>query len=124
MLTWTGVLTFVFPFIYQPGRWGAPGGVAWAWSNRDQPLEVSPWVERAVRAHQNFVENLGLFVILVLVAHVAGKSNALTALGATIFFWARVAHALVYIAGIIYVRTAAFFAAWFGELLILSQLFG
>lgn len=77
---------------------------------------------RAVRSHQNFVENLGPFTIFVLVAHVAGKSNDVTALGATIFFWARVAHTLSYVAGIVYLRTVVFFVAWFGELLILSQL--
>jgi uncharacterized MAPEG superfamily protein len=100
-----------------------PGGVAWAFSNRDASIEPAPWVGRAVRSHQNFVENLAPFAIFVLVAHVAGKSNDVTALGATIFFWARVAHALSYVGGVLYLRTAVFFVAWFGELLILSQLF-
>jgi uncharacterized MAPEG superfamily protein len=45
-----------------------------------------------------------------------------TALGATIFFWARVAHALSYVPGILYLRSVVFFVAWFGELLILSEL--
>lgn len=123
MLTWTAVLSFVFPLIYQPGRWMVPRGVAWAFSNRDEPIEAAPWVGRAVRSHQNFVENLGPFAIFVLVAHVGGKSNDLTALGATIFFGARVAHTLCYVAGILYLRTIVFFVAWFGDLLILSQLF-
>jgi uncharacterized MAPEG superfamily protein len=123
MLTWTAVMSFVFPFIYQPGRWMVPGGVAWAFSNRDEPITPAPWVGRAVRSHQNFVENLAPFAIFVLVAHVAGKSNEVTALGTTIFFWARVAHTLSYVAGILYVRTVVFFAAWLGELVILSQLF-
>ena len=64
-----------------------------------------------------------LFAILVLVAHLAGKANATTALGAALFFWGRVGHAAAYIAGIIYLRTAVFFIATIGELLILSQLF-
>ena len=60
--------------------------------------------------------------MLVLVAHVSGKANAMTALGATIFFWARLAYAVVYTAGIKVVRTAIFFVGVAGMLLILLQL--
>ena len=124
MLTWTAVLSFVFPYVYQPGRFLTPGGFRWGIGNRDEPIEAAPWVGRAVSAHQNLTENLTAFAILVLVAHVAGQANATTALGATLFFSGRVVHAITYIAGILYVRTVAFFVAFFGELLILGQLFG
>ena len=50
---------------------------------------LPPWAERARRAQANMLENLPHFAALVLVAHAAGLSNAQTALGATIFFWAR-----------------------------------
>jgi len=78
---------------------------------------------RAQRAHLNLLQNLAPFAILVLVAQVSGKANATTALGATIFFWARVAHAAVYIAGIRYLRTLVFAVATLGAVLILTQLF-
>jgi uncharacterized MAPEG superfamily protein len=123
MLVYTALLSMFFFFAYLPGRAGVPGGLAWAFGNRETSLAVPAWTSRAERAHQNLVENLAPFAILVLVAHVAGKTNATTALGATLFFWARVAHAAAYIAGIIYLRTAVFFIATVGELLILSQLF-
>jgi uncharacterized MAPEG superfamily protein len=123
MLVYTALLSMFFFFAYLPGRAGVPGGLAWAFGNRETSLAVPAWTSRAERAHQNLVENLAPFAILVLVAHVAGKANAATALGATLFFWARVAHAAAYIAGIIYLRTAVFFIATVGELLILSQLF-
>ena len=123
MLVCTALLSMFFFFAYLPGRAAVPGGLAWAFGNREAPLDVPAWTSRAVRAHQNLVENLAPFAILVLVAHVTGKSNATTALGATLFFWGRIGHAATYIAGVIYVRTAAFFVATIGELLILSQLF-
>ena len=44
---------------------------------------------RAERAHLNMIENMVLFTALVLIAAVAGKANAMTAMGALIFFWAR-----------------------------------
>ena len=43
---------------------------------------------RARRAHLNMIENMVLFAALVLIAAVAGKANATTAMGAMIFFWA------------------------------------
>lgn len=123
MLVWTALLCVSLPFTYLFGRTQVPGGVAWGLGNRDEPFEVRPWAARAYRAHMNLVENLAPFAILVLVAHVSGKANATTALGATIFFWGRVAHAAVYIAGIIGLRTLVFLVASIGEIMILIQLF-
>ena len=122
MLVLTALLCLLTPVVYLVGRSNRPGGLAWGFGNRDVPLDVAPWVRRAERAHANLVENLAPFAIFVLVEHVAGKANGTTALGATLFFWGRVAHAAVYVAGLPYVRTAAFFVGTAGELLILSQL--
>jgi uncharacterized MAPEG superfamily protein len=122
MLVWSGLLCVLLPTVYLVGRSSQPGGLAWGFGNRDVALAVPAWVRRAERAHINLVENLAPFAILVLVAHVAGKANATTAMGATLFFWGRVAHAVVYVAGIPYLRTAAFFVGTIGELMILSQL--
>lgn len=124
MLVATAVLSMLVPMIYLSGRMQAPGGMEWALGNRDRELTgIPPFAARAIRAHTNLTENLAVFAILVLVAHVAGKANGLTALGAVIFFLARVAHIVVYTAGITIVRTAVFFVGVAGELLILSQLF-
>jgi uncharacterized MAPEG superfamily protein len=111
------------PVVYLVGRSGVPGGLAWGFGNRDAPLAVPAWTGRAERAHANLVENLAPFAILVLVAHVSGHANATTALGATLFFWGRVAHLLVYVLGITVVRTLAFFVGTVGELMILFHLF-
>ena len=98
-------------------------GIKWDFGNRDTPLEVPARASRAVRAHNNFTENFSLFAVLVLVAHVSGKANEATALGATVFFYARPAHCLRYTAGLIYLRTVAFFIGVAGEIVILIQLF-
>ena len=45
---------------------------------------------------------------LVLVAHVSGKADAMTAFWATCFFWLRLAHAVVYLLAVPYVRTVIF----------------
>jgi len=124
MLVWSGLLCVLMPFVYVLGLGQVPAGFAWGFGNRDLPLELPPWAARAKRAHMNMIENLAPFAILVLTAHVAGKANAATALGAVIFFWSRVVYFLVYTAGIPYLRTLVFAVAGFGEILILTQLFG
>ena len=122
-LVWTALLTTVIPMIYLAGRIQMPGGLQWALGSRDEPFEIPDWARRAERAHANLTENLATFAALVLVAHVAGKANATTALGAQIFFWARIAHVAVYTAGIPGLRTGVFFVGAAGELMILFQLF-
>jgi uncharacterized MAPEG superfamily protein len=56
----------------------------------------------------NAVETFAPFAALVVVAHIAGEANAMTAFWAMCFFWLRVAHAIVYLAAIPYVRTLIF----------------
>ena len=123
MLVATALLEVTIPFIYLGGRMQVPGGLQWGLGNREQPFPVPGWVGRAERAHANLTENLAPFAILVLVAHVTGKANTLTALGSEIFLLGRIAHVAVYTAGITVVRTLTFVVASVGELLILIQLF-
>ncbi len=122
MLVATGLISALITLIYTAGRVMVPGGSRWDVGNRDTALKVPAWATRAERAHANFTENFALFAVLVLVAHVSGKANDMTALGATIYFYARLAHCLVYTAGLVYVRTAVFFVGVAAEILILAQL--
>jgi uncharacterized MAPEG superfamily protein len=96
--------------------------VATVLGNRDDPPPLPAWAWRADRAHRNMLENYPHFAVLVLLAYVTGACDALTAVGATIFFWARLAHAALYIGGVWRLRWIAFFAGIGGELLILSRL--
>ena len=123
MLVATALLCLSIPVIYLIGEVQTPGGLEWGIGNRAEPLKLPEWAARAKRAHLNLIENLAPFAILVLAAQVSGKANGMTALGAEIFFLARVAHVAVYTAGITGLRTAVFFIGTAGELLILIQLF-
>jgi uncharacterized MAPEG superfamily protein len=122
MLVYTSVLAFFIPLAYAIGRILTPGGLKWGTGNRSEPMQFPAWTERATRAHANLVENLAPFAILVLVAHLSGQANDVTALGARAFFWLRAAHAVVYIAGITGLRTLIFIASLAAELLILFQI--
>ncbi len=90
--------------------------------NREGLPEMTGWAGRAQRAHRNMLESLVLFAILVFAAKIAGVSNAMTLLGAQLFFWGRVAHAAIYLAGIPWARTAAWAVSVVGLVLIFLQL--
>lgn len=122
MLVYSTLLCLLIPFVGIVKLLAMPGGMTWGFGNRDDTFEVPDWILRTRRAHTNMVENLAPFAALVLVAHVAGKADATTALGAQIFFVARVAHAAVYIIGIPYLRTLVFGLAAAGEILILVRI--
>ncbi len=69
---------------------------------------MPPWGKRADRAYLNAVEVFAPFAALIVVAHIAGKANSMTAFWAMWFFWMRLIHAVVFLLGVPYVRTLAF----------------
>lgn len=95
------------------------GGMEWGLGNREAPPPREPgWVGRAERAHRNLLENLPLFIIVVLVAHVTGAADEITGLACIVFLVARIAHAGFYVGGITLVRTLVFYIALGAELVI------
>jgi uncharacterized MAPEG superfamily protein len=90
--------------------------------NREAMPPLTGWVGRAERAHHNMLENLVLFAALALIAVAAGKTNSSTLLGAQIFFWGRLVYSLLYLAGIPWLRTLAWFASMIGLAIIFFQL--
>lgn len=90
--------------------------------NRERMPPLTGWPLRAQRAHLNLLENLVVFAIFVLVANATGRLNETTALGANLFFWGRVAYALVYVLGVPWIRTLIWGVSVAGLLVILSQL--
>ena len=120
-VVWAVVLTFVQMLLAVSGATLQVGLPALA-GNREGLAPCTGWAGRAARAHHNMLENLVLFAALVLVAVAAGRTNSTTLLGAQLFFWARLVYALVYLAGIPWLRTALWLVSVIGLALIFSQL--
>jgi uncharacterized MAPEG superfamily protein len=72
------------------------------------PRPVPLWGKRADRVYLNAVEVFAPFAALVIVAHLSGKLNEMTAFWAVAFFWLRATHAVVYWLGLPYIRTLVF----------------
>ncbi len=120
LLVWAVLLTFVQMLVAVTGAILQVGLPALA-ANREGLAACTGWAGRTARAHHNMLENLVLFAALVLVAVAAGRTNSTTLLGAQLFFWARLVYALVYLAGIPWLRTAVWLVSVVGLALIFSQ---
>src|SRR6476619_3077703 len=72
--------------------------------SRDNLPDPKPFQARTKRIVDNHREGLALFAPLVLIAAVAHISNPSTVLGAQLFFYARVVHALLYLVGVPWIR--------------------
>jgi uncharacterized MAPEG superfamily protein len=76
-------------------------GLAWGAGNREEtPMVVAPWIGRADRAQRNHLDNLPMLAIVILIAHVTGKHDGITAAASVVIVVARMLHSLAYIFGI------------------------
>ena len=84
------------------------------YTNLRNQADFPAWVRRANRAHINLVEQFGAFAALVLIAHVLDVSSKWTVMAAAVFFWARIAHFVIFLAGvrILMARTVIFSVSW------------
>lgn len=121
LLVWAVVLAFVQMLVAVAGATLQVGLPTLA-GNRDGLAPCTGWAGRAQRAHHNMLENLLLFTALVLAAVVSQRTNSTTLLGAQIFFWARLAYALVYVIGIPWLRTGVWAVSVAGLIMIFSRL--
>jgi uncharacterized MAPEG superfamily protein len=121
LLAWAVILTLVQAVVATQGAVMQVGLPKLA-GNRENMPELVGWAGRARRAHRNMLENLVLFATLVLVAVLADKTNGMTLLGAQVFLFARIAYAIVYLAGIPWLRTATWGISVAGMLMVFAQL--
>ena len=91
-------------------------------SRNDTPQ--SPWAQRLYFAHTNAVENLAIFAPLVLILAWQGHSTQSTMIACAVYFWARLAHVIVYALGIPVLRTLAFAVGFVAQVALVLAVFG
>lgn len=95
-------------------------GVAHNLSPRDEEgAPVSVLTGRMQRAFANFKETFAFFAAAVLLVTILGRESGLSAWGAQLYFWARLAYVPVYAAGIPGLRSAIWMVSLTGLLLVL-----
>jgi uncharacterized MAPEG superfamily protein len=112
------VLLFLLIILVQAGMAISQNGALAQAGSRDDLPEPSNLRKRLLRLTANMQENLIMFAIAVLVANAAGISNDTTILGASLFFYARVAHAIVYAFGWPMIRPVFYFVGLYGTVII------
>ena len=123
-LTLTVILTgllwvpYILDRIWVRGLMGAMANP----SSSDRPQ--SAWAQRLQKAHLNAVENLVLFAALVLTLNAMHHSTESTMLACAVYFWARLAHVIIFWAGIPVLRTLAFAVGFAAEVMLVLAVFG
>lgn len=103
----------------------AQRGVQWNVSARDGQSEPLRGVAgRMDRAFRNLMETFPFFAALVLAVAVTGRGDALSALGAQLYFWSRLIYVPLYAAGIPYVRSLVWSVGLVGLVMLLWGLCG
>jgi uncharacterized MAPEG superfamily protein len=123
-LTLTVAMTGLFWVPYILDRIMVRGLMGAMANPRRDDLPQSPWAERQMKAHANAVENLIIFAPLVLVAHALAISTAATIFACALYFWARLAHYLIYTFGIPVLRTLSFAAGWAAQVILVLAIAG
>lgn len=120
----SGILTLLLWTPYILARavvWGIPSFLHNYPENypKEQP-EPPLWAVRSQRAHLNMVETLPAFAAVILAAGAIAPQTAYADIAtlAQIFFFARIAHAVVYTLGIPFLRTPVYLLSWGATLMI------
>jgi uncharacterized MAPEG superfamily protein len=90
-------------------------------SRNDKP-QVE-WATRLMFAHDNAVENLVTFAPLVLILAELDYSTKWTVYATAVYFWARVAHLVVYTMGVPVFRTLAWTIGFFAQVVLVLAIF-
>jgi uncharacterized MAPEG superfamily protein len=120
-LSWSVLLSIVHMLITVTALF-LNSGLMVTVGNRANLPELPGWGGRSVRANANMSQNLVLFAAVVLAVVVTGTTNDMTLKGAQLFFFARIAYAVFYLAGLPWLRTGSWLVSIAGVLLILLQL--
>jgi uncharacterized MAPEG superfamily protein len=122
-LAYSIILLFVIVFIQATAGIRQNGGLTMA-NARDNLPPPNTFLARAKRNVDNMRENLWFFAPAALIVAVTDASTSWTVLGSQIFFFARLAHSITYLAGWPIVRPLFWFAGIIGCALIYLALFG
>lgn len=122
-LTLTVAMTGLFWVPYTLNR-VMLNGVASAMDNPPaEGFRHAPWAARQIYAHKNAVENLAVFAPLVLITQALGISTGVTATACVMYFWARLAHYIIYTLGIPMLRTLSFTAGFIAQVMLVLAIF-
>ena len=117
-----GVILLIVHTLVQATFSDLSKGIGWALGPQDETREQSVTAARIQRALRNYLETFPAFIALALVLAVTETGNGTSALGAAVYFWARIAYIPAYASGVPLVRSVAWFASLAGLAMMLLPL--
>ena len=109
-------LPYILNRMHEHGTWPA------LWNPEPDLRPKAAWAERMMRAHNNAVEYLVIFAPLVILVDIYDISTPVTRYACLIYFFARVAHFIIYALAIPLLRTLAFLIGFAAQLALLVTL--
>ena len=84
---------------------------------------LSGWGHRLWIAHEDAIQSLIIFAVLVIIVQMSGLADESTAVAAAVYFWARLFHVIAYLFALRWAKTIAYLAGFFSQLWLLWVLF-
>ncbi len=116
------LLTAVLWLPYILNRLAEQGVLAALWDPEGDTATKVPWAGRLMSAHVNAVENLVLFAPLVLIAHLLEIHTEATVFAAALYFYARLAHVVLFTLRVPILRIVAFFGGFIAQMIFVAAL--
>ena len=111
-------IPYILQRILERGFWPA------LWDPQGVAHMDAPWAKRMMRAHLNAVENLAIFAPLVLALSITHTGTSATATACMIYFFARLAHFVIFTLAVPVFRTAAFLVGFAAQVVLALTLLG
>lgn len=118
-----GVILLIAHVIIQATLSDLSKGLGWALGPQDERREQNAIADRIERALRNYLETFVGFAVLALILAVTEMGNATSALGAAVWFWARIAYIPAFASGIPLVRSVTWLTSLGGLVMMLVPLF-
>ncbi len=123
-LTATVTMTALFWIPYILNRVIEQGGLPAIWDPLGITQTKVAWADRMMRAHNNAIENLVIFASLVIVLHLVDVSTMATTTACIVYFYARLAHYLVFTFKVPVLRIAMYLTGFGSQMVLALTLFG
>ena len=121
-LVLTILLTAVMWIPYILNRLSEQGFLTALWDPDGKTASNIGWANRMMSAHVNAVENLVIFAPLVIILHVTGSTNSLTATTCAIYFFARLTHFIVFALRVPVMRIITFAIGFMMQMILVYTL--